>query len=413
MGFLRNRFQIKNERVSFDSTTTSFLGSLGLDTSNISSTNELREATYFICLKTLTETLSKMKWYKKLDTEKKGKEKVRDPELNILLNVRPNPICNANVFWGTVELNRLHHGNAFVYIEAHERTGRPKALWILPSEEIEVWRSEKGFLNGDSIWYIWNDTRTGKRYKFQSGEILHFKTSISFDGILGSSVRQMLKQQITGKIKASEYLTKLYSNNMHGGKLLVYHPGELSSENKKKRIRDIETAGKVESGKIIPLPIGMEAKMIDMKLADAQFLENNKLSSLQIAAAFGIKPNMINDYNKSSYHNSETQQLDFYVNTLQPCFEAYMQEITFKLLPSFELRKGYSIEIDEKILFKMDNRTKAEVYSKYLNNFVMTPNEAREELGFPYVDGADELIGNGNYIKVNQIGNQWNKEGGE
>lgn len=70
-----------------------------------------------------------------------------------------------------------------------------------------------------------------------------------------------------------------------------------------------------------------------MKLSDAEFFENSKLSALQLAAAFGIKPNIINDYSKSSYSNSETQQLDFYVNTLQPVLQHTEQEITYKLLP--------------------------------------------------------------------------------
>lgn len=410
MGFLRDRIEIKNERLSIDGATTNFLNSMGLDTSNISNVSELRESTYFICLKTLSETLSKMKWFKRLNTKKKGKEKVEDQELNILLNIRPNSLYNSNVFWSTIELNRLHHGNAYAYIEANKRTGRPNALWILPSEEVSIWRDNKTILGDDSsIWYVWNDPRTGKSYKFQQGEILHFKTSMSFNGLAGTSVREMLKQQINGKIKAVEFLNKLYSSNMFGGKVLLHYAGELNKKNANNVAMELESSGTIGSGRFIPMPLGMEAKMMDMKLTDAQFLENNKLSSLQIAAAFGIKPNMINDYTKSSYSNSETQQLDFYVNTLQPCFEAYMQEVTYKLLPMFELKKGYSIEIDEKTLFKMDNKTKAEVYSKYLNNFVMTPNEVREEIGIPYSEGADELIGNGNYIKIGQIGAQWNK----
>nr|WP_255492131.1 phage portal protein [Cetobacterium sp. 2A] len=148
-----------------------------------------------------------------------------------------------------------------------------------------------------------------------------------------------------------------------------------------------------------------------MKLADAQFFENNKVSALQLAAAFGIKPNIINDYTKSSYSNSETQQVDFYVNTLQPLFKAYEQEITYKLLSERDIDKGYRLEINEKILFKMDNKTQAEVYSKYLTNFAMTPNEVREDLNLPYIEGGDTLLGNGSTINLENIGTQYIKGG--
>ena len=42
----------------------------------------------------------------------------------------------------------------------------------------------------------------------------------------------------------------------------------------------------------------MKLTPLDIKLSDSQFIELKKYSALQIAAAFGIKPNQINDYEK-------------------------------------------------------------------------------------------------------------------
>ena len=61
----------------------------------------------------------------------------------------------------------------------------------------------------------------------------------------------------------------------------------------------------------------------------------------------------------------------------------------------------------------MDNKTQAEVYSKYLTNFAMTPNEVREDLNLPNIKGGDTLLGNGSTINLENIGNQYNKGGGE
>ena len=227
-------------------------------------------------------------------------------------------------------------------------------------------------------------------------------------------MREILKAQInTGKSSVG-FLNRLYKNNMFGSKVIVHYTGELNQE------AETALAGKLEqyskstgSGKFIPLPYGVQAQLLDMKLADAQFFENNKVSALQLAAALGIKPNVINDYTKSSYSNSESQQVDFYVNTLQPLFKSYEQELTYKLLTDKELKQGIRLEINEKILFKMDNSTQAEVYSKYLNNFGMTPNEVREELNLPYIEGGDKLIGNGNVISLDKAGIQYERKGGE
>jgi HK97 family phage portal protein len=202
---------------------------------------------------------------------------------------------------------------------------------------------------------------------------------------------------------------------MFGSKIAVHYDGQLEKKNEVAIAESLERfSTSTNTGKFIPMPAGMKAQVLDMKLADAQFFENNKFTVLQVAAAFGIKPNVINDYDKSSYSNSETQQIDFFVNTLQPLFNAYEQELSYKLLSHFEMEKGVRLEINEKVLFKMDSQTQAEVYTKYLSNFGMTPNEFREAVGLPYIEGGDILIGNGNAISIKDVGKQYQTvKGGE
>lgn len=390
-----------------------FLGLRGIDVENIEQSSDLSETIYFICLKHLSETMAKMPWEKRVLTEKKGKERVLDSKIDNLLNIRPNPYMTATTFWGTVELNKLHYGNSYIYIEA-DKNGFPRYLWLLPSDQMEIWIDNRGILGSlNAIWYVWTDQRNGKKYTFEMDEIIHLKTHISFDGLSGAPIKDILKTQISSGKNSIGFLNKLYRNNMFGSKVLVQYTGELNKAAEEKLAKKIESFAKAQgSGKFIPMPFGMQAQLLDMKLADAQFFENNRTSALQLAAAFGIKPNVINDYTKSSYSNSETQQVDFYVNTLQPLFKAYEQELTYKLLTPRELGEGYRLEINEKMLFKMDNKTQAEVYSKYLTNFAMTPNEVREDLNLPYIEGGDTLLGNGSTINLENIGTQY-KKGGE
>lgn len=388
-----------------------FFKGLGLDISNIENSSELSETIYYICAKHLSETMSKMPWEKIEKSDLKGKERKNDANLDFILNIRPNPYYTASTMWATVELNKIHHGNAYVYIERKKTDGSVKHLWILPSEEVKIWMDDKGLWGKrNAIWYEWKDSKTEKSYRFFEDEIIHFKTSTSFDGLSGIPVRKLLQTQINSNKHSQAFLNKLYKSNMFGSKIMLHYTGELTSKFAKtlaNRLEEYSTS--VGSGKFIPLPMGVEAKLLDMKLADAQFFENNRVSALQLAAVFGIKPNVINNYDKSSYSNSETQQLDFYINTLQPLFSAYEQELTYKLLSPSELRKNQRLVINTKVLFKMDNKTQAEVYGKYVSNFIMTPNEVREELNLPYKDGADKLLGNGNSISIDDVGVQYRK----
>lgn len=368
---------------------------------------DISETTYFTCLRYLSQTLGKCQWEKYQFTELKGKEKVEDKELDYVLNTRPNPYMSAITFWQTVELNRNHHGNAYVYIE---RDGiKVKKLWILPSDEVQVWIDNKGYFGIENgLWYVWDDSRSGKQYSFLKDDILHFKTHMSWDGLIGIPVREILKTQLFMKKKATNFLNRIYSNSNIGSKMIVRYTGELNEEKAKNMINKIASFAKAkDTGAFIPMPLGYEVQLLNLKLADNQFLENLKNIDLLIAAAFGIKPNVINDYTKSSYSNSETQQLDFYVNTLHSISEVYEQELTWKILSPKLLNNGFRIRMNEDILFKMDNQTKSNVYIKYLQNFIMTPNEVREALNLPYVEGGDKLIGNGNSISLKKIGTQY------
>ena len=76
----------------------------------------LGEVTYFTCLKMLSETLGKMpvKFYQQ--TERGIEEAGANAAYN-LLRTRPNPQMTPTTFWGTVENNRNHYGNAYVWIQ--------------------------------------------------------------------------------------------------------------------------------------------------------------------------------------------------------------------------------------------------------------------------------------------------------
>lgn len=385
-------------------------GEIGLNTDNIEKSPDYTEIIYFTCLKHLSETMGKMPWEKRQSTQKKGREKIYDTKLDLLLNVRPNPYITASQFWATTELNKIHYGNAYIYIETDKKTGYPKALWQLPAREMEVWIDNAGILDSDNaIWYIWTDVRTSKKYSFAKEEILHFKSQFTFDGLVGIPIKDILKTQINTNKHAEGFLNKFYKSGMFGSKLAIYYTGTIEKSKELELVKNLESfTSRTTNGKFIPIPLGWQAQMLDMKLVDAQFFENNKISALQLASAFGIKPNIINDYSKSSYSNSESQQLDFYVNTLQPLFKSYEQEMTSKLLRKDEQLNGMRLCINEKVLFKMDSKTQSDVLTSYLTNFAMTVNEVREELDLPYIEGGDKLLGNGNAITLDKAGEQYN-----
>lgn len=389
-----------------------FLGSLGLDNSN---KDKMGEIVYFICLKTLTEIMGKLDIKKYIIDQKKGKEKIFDDRLNYLLNIEPNPYYTASTLKQCIELNRNHFGNAFVYME-RDNNANLKALWLLPTTEMQMLIDNKSlFKQTNALWYVWLDSRTSKKYIFNKDEILHFKSSITWDGIVGKAIKDILADQLNTAMYGQDYLKRLYKGNMQSSKILLQYTGELNAKGEEELVRNMENfTENIGSGTFIPLPLGLQATTLDAKLVDAEFSILRQANALQIAGAFGISPNFINDYSKSSYANSVTQQQSLYTNTMMPIFEAYKQEYTRKILPTKE-KKNTILEIDTKSLFKLNPIEQMEVLQKGVQSLLYTPNEGREELDLPYIDNpkANELVGNGNMINLDNVGNQYNKNGGE
>ena len=378
---------------------------LGIDTK----TDEkvLSEATYFACLKILSEALGKMPLKLLRYNEKNGVVTMRKHDLYNVVHDRPNPYMTATSFWSTVEYNRDHWGNAYVWIQG---AGKNMKLWILPSENVEVWYDDaKALADQPDIYYLYSAGE--KVYKFGSEEILHFKSSNSLDGIVGISVQDQLKTTLSGSIKSQKMLNKMYESGFTAKAVLQY-TGSLSDENTKAFVAGIESYAKGELREdgvenIIPIPLGSTLTPLNVKLADNQFIDVKYYTSAQIAAAFGIKPYQYNDLTKSSYASAEAQQLSFYVDTLLYIIKQYEEELNYKLLSAEEISQGYHFKFNVAVILRADLATQINTLSVGVSNFIYTPNEARAMLDLEAKEGGDKLLGNGASIPVDLAGTQY------
>ncbi|WP_373205959.1 phage portal protein [Clostridium tertium] len=377
------------------------------------------EVTYFTCLKMLSETLGKMPLKFRQDTDK-GVQRVKSNKVHRLLRTRPNALMTPSIFWATVEQNRNHYGNAYVWIrrkfkrEKYGGSYEIQDLWVMPSNDVQVLIDNEGYFGAKGrIWYLYTDKYSTEQYLFNSDDVMHFKTSYSFDGILGVPVREVLKSTLEGGLESQNFMNNLYKSGLTAKAVLEY-TGDLDKAAEEKLVGGFErfANGSENSGKIIPVPLGMKLVPLDIKLTDSQFFELKKFNALQIAGAFGIKPNQLNDYEKSSYSNSEMQQLSFYVDTVLFILKQYEEELNYKLLSKDEIEQGYHFKFNEKVLLRTDSKTQMEILAKGVNNGLIMPNEGRDELGYPSEEGGDVLVMNGNYIPITDVGKQY-KKGGE
>lgn len=379
---------------------------LGIDPNGDKDT--LSESTYFACLKVLSEAIGKMPLKLLRYNDKNGVVTMRDHALYYALHDRPNPYMSATSFWSTVEYNRSHFGNAYVWIQG---AGKNLKLWVLPSNQVEIWYDDANIFTDarSDIYYLYSSG--GKTYKFRSEEILHFKSSNTLDGMVGISVQDQLAMTIKSNYKAQELIDKMYDTGFTGKAVLQY-TGALNEANQKSFTKGIQqyVNGDFSSDgikNIIPLPYGSTLQPLNLKFSDNQYLEIKQYTALQIASAFGIKPYQIGDYTKSSYASAEAQQLSFYVDTLLYIIKQYEEELSYKLLTPDEIAQGYHFKFNVAVILRADLATQINTLSTGVSNFIYTPNEARAMLDLEAKDGGDRLLGNGASIPVELTGIQY------
>lgn len=399
-------------RPEADLTDEKLLEWLGIEPKN---KKLIGEVTYYTCMKLLSETMGKLplKYYQ--DTAR-GRIRAEPDEVTRLLTYRPNPIMTPTTLWSTVELNCQHYGNAYVWIRREFRRAgryggeyRTLDLWLMQSGAVTVLMDDAGIFGGKGrLYYQYSDPTSGEQYIFQNEDVMHFKTWYSMDGIMGKPVREILRDTVGGALESQNFMNKLYEQGLTASMAMQY-TGDLDEERRRKlqkRFADALT-GPQNAGKVIPVPMGLQLTPLKMNLTDAQFFELKKYSALQIAGAFGIKPNQINDYEKSSYANSETQQLAFLVDTMAYRLKMYEEEINAKVLLPRQQEEGFFYKFNEKAILRTDSKTQMENLAAAVNNGIYTPNEAREYLDKPAEDGGDILMVNGNYIPITDVGKQY------
>ena len=377
-----------------------------------------KEVTYYTCLKMLSETMGKvpLKYYQETP---KGRIRAEPSKITRLLTVRPNTIMTPTTLWTTTEMNCQHYGNGYIWMhgtfEREKYGGHYKVLdlWPMQANCVTVYMDDVGAFGGKGkLYYQYNDPKTGEQYLFRSSEVMHFKTWYSLNGIMGKSVQEILQDTVGGALESQNFMNNLYRQGLSASMALQY-VGDLEESKIKalqKKFVD-KLSGPKNAGRVIPVPIGLQLTPLKMNLTDAQFFELKKYSALQIAGAFGIKPNQINNYEKSSYSNSETQQLAFLVDTALYRLKMYEEEINAKVLSLKEEENGFFYKFNEKAILRTDTKTQMEMLKDAVNNGIYKPNEARRYLDMPDDPDGDKLIVNGNYIPLEKVGTQYTKGG--
>jgi len=134
---------------------------------------------------------------------------------------------------------------------------------------------------------------------------------------------------------------------------------------------------------------GMRYQPLDMlTLQDADCATLKVQTMKRICGLFGIPPAMIG-ISEGKYNNTQTMLDEFYKTTMYPMVINIEQKLKSQLL------KGYPslcIRFDTKDFLKGAPLDQMNFVNSGVAGGIMTPNEAREYMNLPKIDGNDELV---------------------
>lgn len=393
--YIKNKF---NPPKNYTEDELKFLHALGLTPNDNQSA--INEVTYYTCCKLISESIGKLP-FELFQNVNGSKEYRTDLDLHYLLTKKPNKFYNSTIMITSLMTNTLRTGNGYIYLKYVGY--RLKEMYLLPSNRVTVLVDNKGILNGKGLIYQYTDT-DNKVYNIPSDNIIHIKTSDTIDGIIGRPVSETLALTLGTSIESQAYLNNLIKNGLNS-RAVLHYTGDLNPQAEERLIKGIEryTKGSANAGNILPLPIGLDLKPLDMKLADAQFFEIKELTSLAIASAFQVSPTFINIYGNSSYNNSSQESLRFLSNCLQFYLVQLENEVNYKCLTKKQIEQGYYCKMNVAELLRTDLLTQSQVHRNYIESGALTINDVRQDLDYNNIEGGDKPILNGSYTTLDNI----------
>jgi HK97 family phage portal protein len=293
---------------------------------------------------------------------------IKRSRVDLLLNSEPNPFQDINTFRRNCIIDLILDGNIFIYFDGVH-------LYHLPADKMVIHASDTTYIEK----FTFNE-----RINYSPSEIIHVKEN-SFYSIyrgvprLSPALRTM--QLMTSMRKFQD---NFFKNGAVPG-LVLKSPNTLSEKIKERMLMSWQARYKPDAGGRRPLILdgGIEVdKISNVNFKELDFQSATEETEKTILKALGIPPILLDSGNNA---NLRPNMRLYYLETVLP--------IVKKL--NFALERFFGYELSEDITnipaLQPELRDSAQYYSALVNAGIITPNEARDSLGFEDIDGHSDL----------------------
>lgn len=298
-----------------------------------------------------------------------GRERVENPAAELLR--RPAPAVTQSGLIGQLVTHLNLYGNAFLGL--YRDGGEIAQLGLLHPDTMSV------EVKGGRPLYTYADPVSGARQTLTTADVIHVR-ALSADGIMGLSPIRQAREALGLSRALTEHAARFFENDARPSGILKVD-GALTSDQAEylRTAWDARHRGVDRSHRIALMSGEVEFVSVSMPMDDAQFLEQRKLSTVEVARIFRVPPWIIGaDSGESmTYSNTEQQSLHFATYSLRPWLVTIEQALSAnrELFPA-----GTYCEFTLDALLRADSATRAQVYTAALNPDTgwMTRQEVRQ-----------------------------------
>jgi len=325
-------------------------------------------------------------------------------DLQYLLHDEPNPSMTAFTFFQTMVAQMKLYGNSYAIIYWDENTARPTALHVIDQRRfrVEVYVEDSKSHEMQDVFYVVHNGEQQKAYR--QDQIIHLK-NLSTNGLAGLDVLGINEENFRVALQARKFGDSFYSQGTSlSGYIKV--PQALTPDGYSRMSRSWKEAhsGATKAHGVAILEQGSEFHPVRMKPDEAQMIETQQFSVIEVSRILGVPPHLLFALDKATYNNIEHLGLEFATYTLLPVATQMEQELSRKLFKPSERRPTRTRQsvirahFDMSELNRADADTRAKYYSSGIGHGWLKPDEIRSREGLSPVPGGDKA-----YIQMQYI----------
>lgn len=329
------------------------------------------------CIRPKVKAIGKLNPQHLRDNVQEGFKINPEPYIRFLLE-EPNTYMCGQVFYEKMAVQLALNNNAFALL-VRDENGYVTEMYNIPCVSAEALYNKKGLL------YLKFTNRNGKTITYPYTDIIHIRQDFNENDIFGESPREALLPLMDIVTTTDQGIVKAIKNGAII-KWLLKFTGTLRPEDIKKQTNEFVTQFlNTENGTgAAGVDSKCEAKQIDPKDYVPNASQTDRTTT-RIYNFFNTNEKII----QSKFNENEWNA--YYESEIEPLALQLSNEFTRKLFSRRE--RGFG----NRIIFSANNLQYASMTTKLglqamVDRGAMTPNEWREVINLPPIEGGDKPI---------------------